>query len=151
METLIVYIDDADYAQHMVSPLLAANAPARWVLVACAPRMSRRIGKWLSHSTRENWRSKWCDKLFAQVTPMLQSRGAQRADLEYVVAKGPLLELTQQLRTRLGAARVIDARRPKFGQDMESVVPGQPHSPAARWQVSGTLGTLWAVLALAAE
>jgi hypothetical protein len=151
METLIVYMDDADYAQRMLSPLLAANAPTRWVLVACAPRMSRRIGKWLSHSARENWRGKWCDKLFAQVTPLLQSRGAMHADLEYVVAKGPLLELTQQLRSRLGAARVVDARRPKFGQDMESVAPEQPHSSAARWQVSGAVGTLGAVLALAAE
>lgn len=151
METLIVYMDDADYAQHMLSPLLAANAPTRWVLVACAPRMSRRIGKWLSHSARENWRGKWCDKLFARVTPMLQSRGAVRSDLEYVVAKGPLLDLTQQLRSRLGTARVVDARRPKFGQDMESVTPEQPRSTDARWQVSGAVGAMGAVLALAAE
>jgi hypothetical protein len=137
METLIVYMDDADYAQRMLSPMLAPNAPTRWVLVACAPRMSRRIGKWLSHSARENWRGKWCDRLFTQVTPLLQSRGVAHADTEYVVAKEPLLELTQQLRSRLGAARVVDARRPKLGQDMQSIAPHQPHSLASRWQVPG--------------
>ncbi len=151
METLIVYLDDVDYAQHMLSPLLAAGTPTRWILVACAPRMSRRIGKWLSHSARENWRGKWCDRLFAQVTALLQSHGGVHDEREYVVAKGPLLELTQQLRSQWGAARVVDARRPKFGQNMESVTPEQPHSSAARWQVSGAVGTLGTVLALAAE
>jgi hypothetical protein len=152
MDTYIVYLDDASYAQHLLAPMLQPNEPARWVLVACAPRMSRRIGKWLSHSARENWRAKWCDKLFMQITPLLQVKHGQQANvLEYIVASSPLPELTQRLRTQFGAARVVDARRPKFGQDLAPVSADQPAEHAARWQVSGAVGTLGVVLALASE
>ena len=154
MEKIILYVDDAAYARDFL-----AKAPAEtvgtgakhWVLVACAPRMTHRISKWVSHSARENWRGKWCDKLFARVTLLLQSRGAVHADLEYVVAKVPLLELTQQLRIQWGAARVVDARRPKFGPDMGNLVSEQTQSPAAHRQASGAMGALGAVLVLAAE
>jgi hypothetical protein len=115
MDTLIVYLDDADYAAQTLAPMLAIDAPTRWVLVACAPRMSRRIGKWLSHSSRENWRDKWCDKLFSKITPVIEAGMTKEPlSIEYVVAQGALPELTQQLRARLGAVRVVDARRPKF-------------------------------------
>jgi hypothetical protein len=151
METLIIYLDDAAYADQILAPMLAVGAPTRCVLVACAPRMSRRIGKWLSHSSRENWRNKWCDKLFAHITPVLMQRhpSAQLA-MEYVVAQGPLPELTQQLRTRFGVARVVDARRPKFGQAMVPVTHEQPIKPAT-WQIPGAVGSLSALLVLAAE
>jgi hypothetical protein len=86
-ETLIVYIDDAAYAQQQLAPMLSSQLPTRWVLVACAPRMTRRIGKWLSNSARENWRDKWCDKLFAQMLPMLRTDGSQ---VQCRVATGPL-------------------------------------------------------------
>jgi hypothetical protein len=152
MDTYIVYLDDASYAHHLLAPMLVPPSPARWVLVACAPRMSRRIGKWLSHSARENWRNKWCDKLFTHMTPLLQTAQAPHATvLEYVVATGPLPELTQRLRTQFGAARVVDARRPKFGQDLAPVSADQPAEHAARWQVPGAVGTLGVVLALASE
>jgi hypothetical protein len=151
MDTLIVYLDDANYAQQMLAPMHNNDTATRWVLVACAPRMSRRIGKWLSHSSRESWRDKWCDKLFSQITPVLnkQSNDAQ-VSIEYVVAKGPLPELTQQLRNRFGAARVVDARRPKFGQDLAPVTAEQPRE-ASRWQIPGAVGSLSAILVLAAE
>jgi hypothetical protein len=54
---------------------MPAGGPTHWVLVACAPRMTHRISKWVSHSSRENWRAKWADKLFDQVVPPLQARG----------------------------------------------------------------------------
>lgn len=124
MDTLIVYLDDPDYAQQMLAPALLSDAPARWVLVACAPRMSRRIGKWLSHSSRENWRTKWCNKLFSQITPAIEAISTQEhLTMEYVVAQGPLPELTQQLRTRFGAAKVIDARKPKFNYEVTAAEP----------------------------
>jgi hypothetical protein len=156
MDTLIVYLDDAAYAKHMLAPMLSQDTPTRWVLVACAPRMSRRIGKWLSHSARENWRNKWCDKLFSQIVPTLvsrndegQLRGAESA-VECLVAKGPLPELTQQLRAKFGAARVVDARRPKFGQELAPVTLDQPRENVG-WQVPGAVGSLSALLVLASE
>lgn len=71
MDKIIVYVDDADHAQQLLAPL-AAKEPAsqrHWVLVACAPRMTHRVSKWVSHSARESWRNKWADKLFAQIIP----------------------------------------------------------------------------------
>lgn len=141
MDTCIVYLDDASYAHQLLSPMLRPSRPTRWVLVACAPRMSRRIGKWLSHSARENWRTKWCDKLFTAITPLLQTPYAQQPNvLEYVVADTPLPQLTEQLHARFGAARVVDARRPKFDQNLAPVSPAQPAGHAAPWQIPGAVG-----------
>lgn len=115
MDKVIVYVDDAAYAQQMLVPLCGrpASANTHWVLVACAPRMTHRVSKWVSHSTRENWRTKWADKLFAQIIPTLH---APSGAVTTVVAKGPLAELTAQIQADAGgavAAPVVDARRPK--------------------------------------
>jgi hypothetical protein len=155
MDTFIVYLDDAAYAGHILEPMLSQSVPTRWVLVACTPRLSRRIGKWLSHSARENWREKWCDKLFSQVIPLLSPHhgSAQRDAMpmwECVIAKGPLPVLTQQLLSRFGSARVIDARRPKFGQELAPVTSAQPHEKTG-WQIPSAVGSLSAILVLAAD
>lgn len=127
---IIVYVDDAAHAQQVLSPLLESEtAGMRWVLVACAPRMTHRISKWVSHRARENWRDKWADKLFAQLLPGLTTGGST---VTTVLAKGPLAELTQQLQTELGAARVVDARRPK----LDAAEPA--HMPPAH-SLQGTL------------
>ena len=107
MEKVIVYLDDAAYAR---AQLPAAAEPTHWLLVACAPRMTHRISKWVSHSARENWRAKWADKLFDQVVPSLRDRGDA---VTPILAKGPLPELTRELLAAHGEARVIDVRRPK--------------------------------------
>ncbi|MBS7808628.1 hypothetical protein [Variovorax sp. PCZ-1] len=138
LPTYIVYLDDADHAQRQLSQLLAQPHTKRWVLVACAPRMTRRIGKWLSHSARENWRDKWCDKLFSQFTPRIS-----RTDHVFCeVATGPLPEFTEMLLKDLSNAEVIDARRPKFGIEMQPVMqPAQtaqkPAAPLPSMPLSG--------------
>ena len=99
MDKIIVYVDDAAHAQQVLSPLLESEtAGMRWVLVACAPRMTHRISKWVSHSARENWRSKWAEKLFGQTAPWLQAHGDTVTTL---LAKGPLSELTDKLQAEL--------------------------------------------------
>jgi hypothetical protein len=137
MDKVIVYVDDAAYAQQILAPLVAREAAAdtHWVLVACAPRMTHRISKWVSHSARENWRAKWADKLFAQIVPMLPLAGARVTTL---VAKGPLTELTDQLQAAEAvAAQVLDARRPKMD------APQEPAVAKPRWtSLPGTLGSL---------
>ena len=108
MNKVIVYLDDPAYArQHMAA---VGGGPTHWVLVACAPRMTHRISKWVSHSARENWRSKWADRLFEQVVPALQARGDA---VTPVLARGPLPELTRNLMAEHGTARVVDVRRPR--------------------------------------
>ena len=154
MDRVIVYVDDAAYAQQILAPLLAREAAAntRWVLVACAPRMTHRISKWVSHSARENWRTKWADKLFAQILPGLR---APANTVTTVVAKGPLVELTEQLQAaQPSAAQVVDARRPKSDapEDAEKSQTAGRRWPTPRpGTLMGSLltgfGTLW-VLAL---
>jgi hypothetical protein len=118
LSNYIVYLDDAEYAQRQLANLLAQPHHKRFVLVACAPRMTRRIGKWLSHSARENWRDKWCDKLFAQFVPTISPSDHVFCE----VATDPLPQHTQMLLNEMGEATVIDARRPKFGVEMQPVM-----------------------------
>jgi hypothetical protein len=153
MEKIIVYLDDPHYACHQLAPMEAAGTgqpanPTHWVLVACAPRMTRRISKWVSHSARENWRAKWAEKVFEQVVPQLKAAGDE---VTTQLAKGPLPELSRKLMAEHGACRVLDARRPKFGQELPPVTANQPPSDERRWEVPGAVAGLGAVLMLAAE
>jgi len=155
MEKIIVYLDDAEFAQRQLAPMraieappAARHAPTHWVLVACAPRMSQHISKWVSHSAREQWRAKWAAKLFAQLVPSLQVSGDT---VTQVLAKGRLLDLTAKLVAEHGAARVLDARRPRFGQELQPVTADQPPGRDARWEVPGAVAGMGALLVLAAE
>ncbi|WP_343591526.1 universal stress protein [Paracidovorax wautersii] len=159
-QKIIVYVDDAAHAQHILRPLSArpsrdaGSAATHWVLVACAPRMTHRISKWVSHSARENWRAKWADKLFAQLVPGLQAAGAE---VSTVLAKGPLPELLTQLQAEHGAdAQVVDARRPKQEAMAPAVAAPAPvvvvvKKPLRNWSLPGTLASLAAALFLVAE
>ncbi len=137
---VIVYVDDADHARLLLQPLCAQPSAraTHWLVVACAPRMTHRISKWVSHSARESWRIKWADKLFAQVLPWLQ---AGSSGVTTVLAKGPLTELAEQLQAEHGAAQVVDARRPKAEAQAPAGEPG-------RWSLPGTLASLGALFFL---
>lgn len=151
MDNIIVYVDDADYALHQLRPMEGAPGSLQaihWIVAACPPRMTRHVSKWVNHSARENWRVKWADKLFERVCPELLERGDRVTRL---VARGPLIEMTKELQRRHGPARVLDARRPKLGQDLPPVTPDQPVSRDARWTVPGAVAGMGAVLVLATE
>jgi hypothetical protein len=129
MDKVIVYLDDPAYASQRMPA--GEGAPTHWVLVACAPRMTHRISKWVSHSARENWRSKWADKLFDQVVPPLRARGDA---VTPVLARGPLPELTRMLMAEHGTARVIDVRRPKAPEGSQ-----RPQAPGALFGLGALL------------
>lgn len=152
MDKIIVYVDDVEYAQHQLVPMegkLPGQPQAtHWIVVACPPRMTRHISKWVNHTARENWRNKWADKLFARITPDLQAQGHK---VTPVLSRGPLVEMTRELLEKHGTARVLDARRPKFGQDMAPVTPDQPATQEARWAVPGAVAGMGAFLVLASE
>ncbi|MBI3531595.1 MAG: hypothetical protein HY068_03815 [Burkholderiales bacterium] len=152
MEKIIVYLDDAEFARHQLMPMKngasGSQQGTHWILVACPPRMTRHISKWVNHSARQNWRNKWAEKLFALITPELQAQGDK---VTTVLANGPLVEQTQELLKQQGVARVLDARRPKFGQDLPPVTADQPASSEARWTVPGAIVGMGAALVLAAE
>lgn len=148
MDKIIVYIDDAEHALQQLTPMLVGNGRTQWMVVACPPRLTRHISKWVNQATRENWRIKWADKLFAQLLPALRQRGDE---FTTQVATAPLTQLTGQLLEQWGPARVLDARRPKLGQDLAPVTPDQPTSTESRWVLPGSVATLGAMLILASE
>lgn len=125
MDNIIVYIDDAAYALQMLQPMLPSGdsgTPTRWIVVGCAPRVTHHVSKWVTHSARQSWRGKWAEKVFAQVLPLLQKDG------DTVVTQLALTNLRTQTESLIkthGAARVLDARRPKFGQDLQPVTAAQ--------------------------
>ena len=108
MDKVIVYVDDPVYARQRLAATDAG--PTHWLLVACAPRMTHRISKWVSHSARENWRAKWAHRLFDELVPELRARGDT---VTPILARGPLPELTRSLMAEHGTDRVLDVRRPK--------------------------------------
>jgi hypothetical protein len=125
MENIIVYVDDASYALHMLQPMLPASRPAqptRWIVVGCAPRVTHHVSKFVTHSARDSWRRKWSEKVFGQVVPALHQEGD---DVVTLLAQGNLIAQTDALIKTHGVARVLDARRPKFGQDLQPVTATQ--------------------------
>ena len=172
METIILYVDDAVYAREHLAKLApgvpvalddksastvpgtlgvdarAAFEPRHWIVVACAPRMTHRISKWVSHSARENWRGKWFAKVQAQLVPLLEAAGDQVTPM---LAGGSLTEMTQHLRQIHGMATVVDARRPKIGVDLEPVAPGQKPPAAPGWALPGAVVGMGALLVIAGE
>jgi hypothetical protein len=108
-------VDDAPYARDMLIGWLrdqpAAAGP--WVLVACAPRMTHRISKWVSHSAREHWRDKWADKLFLQLLPLLRCKGHE---VKSDVARGPVTQWVEALEVERGPCEVLDWRKPRSPQ-----------------------------------
>ena len=126
MDTLIVYFDETQHAVQVLTPMLATGAdhqPMRWVVVACTPRVTRHASKWVTSNARQTWRSKWADKAFQEIVPLLQARGDT---VITQIALGPLTTLTDSLTARYAGSRVLDARRPKFGEDMPPVNHQQP-------------------------
>ena len=114
METIIVYLDDAEYAQPLLQSMSQSPraVDTHWVVVACAPRITHRVSKWVSNRSRENWRTKWADKLFAEALPQLERSGAR---ITPRLARGPLAELVEELRAELGTSpQIVDLRRPKL-------------------------------------
>lgn len=151
METFIVYIDDKSYALQQLIPLLPARGsphePAHWVLVGCPPRLNRHTGRWLTRAAQKKWRQEWTQETTSEVTRLLKQSGNQ---VSVRTAHGSLVELTQQIRGEVGAARVVDARRPKLAVDFDPVTPDQPQEKT-NWAVPGGVLAMGAAIVLVSE
>lgn len=145
METIIVYVDDAEYAQLLLQAAVQAphGRKAHWVLVGCAPRITHRVSRFVSNRSRENWRNKWADRLFQDCVPVLNAHGVQ---VTTVLARGPLPELLQSLQEQYGVqSQVIDMRRPK----LQTEAAAAPVSESPLRKLAGTLagvGAIWTML-----
>jgi hypothetical protein len=125
MDNIIVYVDDVSYAKHLLQPMLTpgnGRSQTRWIVVGCAPRVTHHVSKWVTHSARQSWRGKWAEKVFSQLTPLLQQGGDS---VVTELAQSHLCDQTESLVKIHGVARVLDARRPKFGQDLQPVTAAQ--------------------------
>ena len=155
MDKIIVYVDDASHALQQLAPMKNSDANARtagaattWIVVACPPRLTQHVSKWVSHTARQKWRTKWSDELFACLAPAFNEPGDA---VVQVIATGRLAAFTDQLQAKHGLARVLDARFPRFGQDLEPVTKSQPVSHNSRWSAPGAVAGVGALMALASE
>lgn len=148
MEKIAVFVNDAEHALHIVQPMLRGAAPTHWIIVATPPTLTRHIGRWVSHSARQQWLERWSTEVFARLEPVL--REAPGSKVEKMMVKRPLVEVSERLQARHGAVRFLDARRPKVGKTDEPISAGQPANGQSQWAypVAATAG-LSAVLTLA--
>jgi hypothetical protein len=151
METFIVYIDDKQYALQQVIPMLPANEQtpqaANWVLIGCPPRLNRHTGRWLTHTAQKKWRQEWTQDATSELTQKLESGGNT---VSVRVAHGSLTELTKLIKGEVGAARVIDARRPKLSVNLDPVTSDQPQEKS-NWTVPGGVLAMSAAIVMASE
>lgn len=130
METMIVYLDDATYARRILSPLLPTDLAkehrqaTNWIVVACPPNVTHDVSKWVSPKALELWRSDWAAAVFDQVTPLIQVAG-DTVSTQIASQKQSLIVQTEALTQQHRGAKVLDARRPKFGLDMPPVTATQ--------------------------
>ncbi len=148
METIIVYVDDADFACKQVMPMLVEGMQTKWVLVGCPPKLNRHTGRWLTVSALKRWRTEWTNNTVADLRKILQAQGDE---VTTRVANGSLFQMTRQLHGELGLARIVDARRPKFAHEQESVTESQPLPQNNPLALPASLLALGTVLAIAAE
>lgn len=133
MERFAVCVNDADHAQRVLAPLLVSAAGAtHCVVVACAPRLGWRIGRWLAPAARQQWHLDWATQLRVALAPALAS-AVPGASTEWVVAAGPLPSFIRGLRQQHGAGlRLVDARCARPGTVAEPLVAG-PTTARARF------------------
>jgi hypothetical protein len=148
MEKIAVFVNDASHAMHLLKPMLQAAEPTHWILVAQAPKLTRHIGRWVSGSAREQWKERWGAELFAALEPVL--RAAPGSRIEKMLARRPLVQVSERLQARLGPVRFLDARRPRIGRDDGPITADQPTDAVSPFAGGvAVASSLSAVLALA--
>lgn len=131
MEKIVVFVNDAAYARHILQPMVNGEGPTQWVVVACPPTLTRHISRWVSNAAREQWRARWAAAMFAEVEPELKLRTG--STVERVVARRPLVDVSAKIAGRLGDVRLLDARRHRVGRTEEPLSATQPPVESNNW------------------
>jgi hypothetical protein len=147
METLIVYVNDSEYACNQLATMINTHQPTKCVLVGCPPKLNRHISRWISGGARKKWQTQWSETTCSEISKTFVSEGHQ---FVHRVAFGPLINVTKQLQGEFLGARVLDARRPKLAQTPEPLVEGQQTQSDLVTTAMGVAATT-AILALAAD
>ena len=148
METIAVFVNDAASARHILQPMLRGASPTHWILVACAPTLTRHIGRWVSQDARQQWRERWAAGLFAALKPELAVQAGSH--VETLIAKRPLTDVSARLIARLPQLRLLDARRARLGRIDEPISASQPGAETNGWAApAAAAASLSLVLTLA--
>lgn len=148
MENIIVVLDDAEYALKMLTPMKNDDDPTQWVLLVCPPHLTRHIGRWVTPASRAAWRTKWAQELVQKIQPSL-TRESDR--VQWRLAKGVLIDQTRRLQSEFATHRVLDARRPKLGEDQMPVTAGQPTEHNSQWTLPGGVAAMGVALLMATD
>lgn len=140
MEKIAVFVNDLAAARHILQPMLQGEGPTHWVLVACPPTLTRHIGRWVSQVARQQWRERWAADLFGPLQAELKAQAG--SEVETLIAKKPLVDVSARLLARLPHLRLLDARQPRVGRIDEPISAAQPAQAANRWTapVAATAG-----------
>ena len=148
MEMIAVFVNDVGFARHVLQPMANSQGPTHWVVVACPPKLTRHIGRWVAQSARDQWRERWAAEVFTELEVILKAGPANK--VERLVAKRPLVDVSARLQARLGGIRLLDARHARLGKTEEPLTLAQPPLEESSWAypIAVTTG-LSAMLALA--
>lgn len=140
MEKIAVFVNDVAAARHILQPMLQGEGPTHWVLVACPPTLTRHIGRWVSQGARQQWRERWAADLFDALQPELRAQAG--SEVETLIARKPLVDVSARLLARLPYLRLLDARQARVGRIDEPISAAQPAQAANRWTapVAATAG-----------
>lgn len=149
MERIVAFVNDAEHALEQIQPLLdEGGGPKLWIVVATAPRLTRHIGRWVSHSARQQQLERWSNDLFTRIERALRRQAGNQ--VQTMLVKRPLVEVSAQLKQRHGSVRLLDARKPGLGRADEPISAEAP--PADKGPSMGMIAAtagLGAMLALA--
>ena len=139
MRTIALFIDDAAAARMALQPLMQSRDAGRVVLVACAPKLSRHVGRFVSHAGREQFRQRWARDLFTELQPLWSK--APRGTVETMIAQAPLEVIVQRMKVQEGTQLVaIDARKAALEQaKLSQATPAQ--IAARRWLIPAFVTT----------
>ena len=110
--TVALFIDDAAAARLALQPLLQSSHPAHVILVACAPKLTHHVGRFLTHASREQYRDRWARDLFGELQPLWSL--APRGTVETLVARAPLDVMVQRMNSvtpRVGQVARLELTR----------------------------------------
>lgn len=131
MEAIAVFVNDVAHARHILQPMREGAGPTHWVLVACPPTLTRHIGRWVSHTARRQWREHWAANLFTALEADLRTESG--SEVETLVARRPLADVSARLLARLPHLRLLDARQPRVGRSDEPISGAQPAEAPGGW------------------
>ena len=97
METLIVYVNDSEYARNQLATMIDAQQPTKCVLVGCPPKLNRHISRWISGGARKKWQTPWSDTACSETSKAFASEGHNSV---HRGAFGPPITLSKKIQAK---------------------------------------------------